>query len=403
MDITQEERYRLPVLKTRNGDLSKRWYVEYYAWQKSLNNGQGGLVRRLFYCPAKHKTAVDRKRWSKDVIRRIKQLFDDGFYIVDESSNDKAATDVNAPSAPPRPLTFLEAVDSMVKIRESGAYRPRTGETYRNAYRRFADFLSSVGQTSLLLENITTKHIYQFSDYIIQERKLSSRYRNNLIEDLSTLFKDLVEREYLVKNPAAPLPDLPVQASRRNLAFTPVQREELEQYLQKHDGKLYAFTRFIYQSFLRPIELTRLQVRDIDFEQNRIICHSSVAKGGSKKQYTEYIALTNSMLALLENMNLGKYPGTHYLFGYDLEPSRLPEVRNRISARHQKALIGAGLYNGELTMYSWKHTGVVNAWKAGASIEWLQRHLRHSDLKDTVVYLKSLGLSLGATADTPTW
>lgn len=102
-------------------------------------------------------------------------------------------------------------------------------------------------------------------------------------------------------------------------------------------------------------------------------------------------------------MRLEKYPPTFYLFSRELLPGKIEVARNRVSERHHDALIAANLYNGELTLYSWKHTGVVNAYRAGASIEWLQKHLRHSDLKDTVVYLKSLGLMLDEKSHAPSW
>ncbi|GAB3568940.1 hypothetical protein GCM10027578_22430 [Spirosoma luteolum] len=213
----------------------------------------------------------------------------------------------------------------------------------------------------------------------------------------------MIKREYLQKNPAENVDALPLQTSRRNLAFVADQRSTLETYLQKNDPQLYAFTRFVYQAFMRPIELTRLQVRDIDIVNKRIVCHSSVTKGGSRKQITEYVEITASLATVIDGMHLDRYEGTDYLFGYDLKPGRTSIVRNRVSERHREALEGAGLYNGELSLYSWKHTGVVNAWKAGASIEWLQRHLRHADLKDTVIYLKSLGLMLSEKSTAPSW
>jgi len=41
---------------------------------------------------------------------------------------------------------------------------------------------------------------------------------------------------------------------------------------------------------------------------------------------------------------------------------------------------------------SWKHTGVVNAYKAGVDIKSIQRQCRHTAIDMTDNYLKSLGL-----------
>ncbi|MVM41668.1 hypothetical protein GO730_35030 [Spirosoma sp. HMF3257] len=154
---------------------------------------------------------------------------------------------------------------------------------------------------------------------------------------------------------------------------------------------------------MRPVELMRWQIRDIELVNKRILCHSSITKGGTLEQYTEYVEITDILLDVILTMNLERYPPTHPIFSHDLLPGRAEVARNRVSERHHDALVNAKLYNGELTLYSWKHTGVVNAHKVGASMHWLQKHLRHSDLRDTVIYLKSLGLMLEEKSIAPTW
>jgi integrase len=43
------------------------------------------------------------------------------------------------------------------------------------------------------------------------------------------------------------------------------------------------------------------------------------------------------------------------------------------------------------TLYSWKHTGVVQAYKNGVDIKAIQLQCRHYSIEQTDVYLKSLG------------
>lgn len=394
----EAERYKLPVLKTRKDDLTKRWYVEFYITDTVKNK----LVRRVKYQPTKLKTATERRRWGNELVATITKLFHEGYYKLAIKPKPAATPEPVKPRISPEVITVKEALELMVKNKES-AYRERTGESYRNAFRRFCDYLEHYGNSDLLLCQTTSRHLYEFSDYIILHRKLSSRYRNNLIGELRTMFGELVEREYMVKNPAEKVSELPVQTSRKNLAYTTVQREQFETFLREYDPALHDYTRFIYQGFIRPVELMRLQVRDIELEANRIVLPPSIGKGGSRKQFTEYVEITPSLRTVIESMRLDRYPPTHHIFSSKLLPGRREIDRNRVSERHTKALKAAKMYNGELTLYSWKHTGVMNAYKAGASIAWVQKHLRHSDLKDTVVYLKSLGLMLEEKSIAPSW
>lgn len=45
------------------------------------------------------------------------------------------------------------------------------------------------------------------------------------------------------------------------------------------------------------------------------------------------------------------------------------------------------------TLYSWKHTGVVNAYHAGIDIKSIQMQCRHHSIQQTDTYLKSLGFT----------
>ncbi len=55
-------------------------------------------------------------------------------------------------------------------------------------------------------------------------------------------------------------------------------------------------------------------------------------------------------------------------------------------------MIRAGIEDKDVTMYSWKHTGNCNAYRAGADIKALQQQNRHHSLEMTDVYLRSMGL-----------
>jgi integrase len=48
----------------------------------------------------------------------------------------------------------------------------------------------------------------------------------------------------------------------------------------------------------------------------------------------------------------------------------------------------------DYTLYSWKHSGVVAAYKAGIDIKTIQSQCRHQSLEQTDIYLKSLGLNV---------
>lgn len=390
-------RYTLPVFKTRNGNLRQRWYIEYRIWDADAKK----KVRQIKYCPAHCKTELDRRRWARQVIEEISKLIHDGYYqLAKPVSQPPAAAAVAALAEPP--ATVMQALEQMVDLKfKINQYR--TATTYRNVQYRVKEYLEHSGQSMLLLADLKAKHVHGLLDYYSTNRTLKNTYRNNIVQHLRALFNMMIDREIIAINPCKKIKDLPERPSRTNIAYTAEQRAMFEEHLLTENLPLYRLTRFIYQAYIRPIELCKLQVRDIQFEHNRIAMHGSITKTVHVGVDTQYIQMTPALREVIAEMKLWLYKPTDYVFSIGFKPGPKPIHRNTTTNAHNQALKTAGLYNGELTQYSWKHTGVVNAFRAGNAIEWLQEQLRHSSLEQTCVYLKSLGLMLHERTDIKAW
>ncbi|MEN7551857.1 hypothetical protein AAG747_28330 [Rapidithrix thailandica] len=107
----------------------------------------------------------------------------------------------------------------------------------------------------------------------------------------------------------------------------------------------------------------------------------------------------------IPNNNFGlEIPKQHYLFGADkMKPGPDSLLRVRVTERHIKVLRHLEIYDGLVTLYSWKHTGVVNAYRAGVDIKTLQSQLRHHSLEMTDIYLRSLGMVLNNELKDKSW
>jgi integrase len=206
------------------------------------------------------------------------------------------------------------------------------------------------------------------------------------------IFNYYIDRQYITENPFKGI-KRKKKTLGRNIAFSKIQQEKIERYMLEHDRRFFYFTRFIYYGFIRPKELLSLKIKDIDLKGRSILISLDGAKG--KRQ--ENITINEKLAKIIEEMELGKYPKDFYIFSYDLQSGDKEWHRNRVSERHKEILKRLNLYNGQITLYSWKHTGVVNAYRAGADIKAIQRQCRHLDLNHTNIYLKSLGLEVNKT------
>ncbi|WP_149241475.1 site-specific integrase [Dyadobacter sp. 32] len=369
--------YRLAELKDCGGDLSKSWYIEYYVYSEI----EGDLIRKRNRVPPKFKTAESRRQYAAKEISETNEVLRGGFYIKNEVSTGSSET---------RPY-LVEALQNLIPILKP-ELRPDTIDSYNSAINKLIGFA-----TPITIDQINTQYVYRLRDYLLRTG-CSAANTNNVISHLRAMFTRIMVRENLADNPFKIKFLQVAQASQANIAFTDEDREVLEAYLIKNDYDLYVLTRFIYYAFLRPKELRYLKVSAIRYQEGIILVPGDV----SKNKKTEQIPIIKPLKDVVEKQFI-KTPTRLNLFGKGLVPSDARASVNYAYDRHQRALVAAGLLGKDYTLYSWKHTGAVNAYLSGVGIKQLQLLLRHSTVQMTDIYLKSLGLRTDPNIENYNW
>ncbi|MEO0585413.1 MAG: hypothetical protein AAF135_24585 [Bacteroidota bacterium] len=142
-------------------------------------------------------------------------------------------------------------------------------------------------------------------------------------------------------------------------------------------------------------EICRMRVRNID---KGIIL---VRNNQSKKQ--KPCMINPQLMEIIQKMDLDQYPEHYYIFGKNRMPSPTFRHRNRYSEDHRRILDACEIQDEGLDMYSWKHTGNCNAYRAGVDIYSLKIQNRHSSLRQTEIYLSTLGLRIPVELKTKKW
>lgn len=292
--------------------------------------------------------------------------------------------------------SIKDAFHLILSLKEQSCGK-RSMQTYKHVTKLFIDWLGSSGGSQI--EYLSPETARQYMDLLISSKKYSSRTFNDHLTVLSTLINCMTERNWLAKNPFKGIKKLPIQVGR-NIAFSKQEKELLKRHLSEKDRQLFYFTQFIYYCFIRRSELTRLKIENIDWSNRTIVIPSHVSK--NKKQ--ESVVIPDSFYPILEQMSLKSLPADYYIFGRKLQPGKQQYVNyNHISTRHNliSKLLGIDDAKG---LYSWKHSGVCSLYYAlSGDIYSLMRQLRHSDLKTTQIYLKSLGLIDNAAVRSAKW
>ncbi len=369
--------FKPPFLsKPLDNDLKKQWCIEYGVWSES----DAKIKRKRVVVTG--NTVAERLQTANEIIAELTALLEKGAYL--RAEKPPAPKRVASPSA----LSFTDAIDkylaSIKTTLEEGTFtRYRSTLIYS-----FSAFLTRHSLQNSCLKDFTRADALLYLDEIKTVENNSNRTRNNRKGDMNSFFRYFIDRDRtgtLIKSPFADIPKLPYNKLKHN-AYTQKQRKVFQDYIiSKGDNQLLLFVQFIYYTFLRPgSELRNLKVGDI--LETTIKVHAENAKDNE----TEYVVIPAPLQELISNAYIRQYPEDFYVFGNNRAPGPIRMARNTMYMRHKKVLKALGLF-GKHDLYSWKHTGAVALWDATHDIETVRRQCRHSDIKQTIEYMRDLG------------
>lgn len=319
------------VLRDCGGDLSKRWYVE-YKFEDKWRRKYGDLANFL--------TVSDRVLAGQRLIASLQ--------IQPQKQKLRARSE-----------EWLE--------KNKFRWRLKSYQTIKSKIAVFFDWLN--------IRVLTPGAVLEFLQYLGGIGRSKTTY-NNYIRILKMVNSECWKIKDLFSE-AHPLHAEPTPAKY----FT---REQINYISPKLTPELQLVAQLQYYCFIRPGELRLLRVDDIEFDSKRILIRAVV----SKNRKEQYVAIPNAFLPALSAAVLGRVP-SDYLFGDGFTPRR----KDYFSKKHQAILKAARIDTTRHKLYSWKHTGVVAAVRAGIHIKELQIQLRHHSLDQVNAYLRQLGVS----------
>ena len=294
-------------------------------------------------------------------------------------------------------------------------YSYHTELSYLQWIRSYAAF-SGVEDLGSLGEN----DIRRYLDHLAVERRVGASTQRQALNAIVFLYKRALRRElgdfsdYLKSKPKTSLP-------------TVLSGDELDRLFAKMNDPYKLMAKLQYGAGLRVSELARLRVKDLDFDQGRIVIR------GGKGDKDRSTLLPESLRAPLANeLEQGRI-----LYERDradgIEGVYLPEAlarkfssaakqwawfwcwpsrelsedprsgeirRHHILPRYYqrkiaRAAVAAGIHK-RVTSHVLRHSFATHLLESGASVRTLQELLGHSDIKTTQVYLHAMDTSLGS-------
>lgn len=317
-------------------DLSKPWYVYF----NHIN--EHGEMERV----PNIKMGVNRLKTKKARLKELKLMKKSIVELLKNGVNpfqDRIETEIYETES---------ALDFALNLKKQSV----AASTYDDYESRLVAFKKYLNRKSLLKGNIrlvTKRHVI---DYLNQVLKTSSpRNRNNFRIVLSSLFSVLEDNEIIERNFIRSIKPLKTNPTR-NKTYTQKQADEIFDWLEENNPHFLLFIKFVSYGFLRPIEVCRLKVGDINFNQKTLTVR---AKNKTLKTKT----IPDLLLSEIEFLK--RHDNKHWIFTPEgVGNSKTTEKNRRDYFSKQflkvKKKLGLGI---DYTMYSFRHTFTTKVYR----------------------------------------
>ncbi|WMI70061.1 site-specific integrase [Mangrovimonas sp. YM274] len=379
-DLSQKKNFSNPKIYTAKGDISKRWYVYF-----SFRDPKSGKLKRItpFYGETnKYKTKEERLEvltiYRKTILKLLKQgynPFADNTELYQKLNGKKeeeitppakTALD-NTPKKEVEPIetevpeveipqtSLREAFDFSLNIKRK-LLSKTTVKGYEGRVDTFLKWIENNAPEVKNIEQLNKKVVSAFLNDMLTNT--SARNRNNYRTDLSSLVQVLEDNDIIESNFIKKIPVLK-STPERNKTYSNETQEAIFEYLEEKDPILLLYIKFISYNFLRPIEVCRLKVKDINVN-NRTIQFK--AKNSPLKTKIIPEILWNEL------PNLSKMDSESVLFtpdklGGDWDTA-LINKRDYFSKRFKKVVKDHFNLGTDYGLYSFRHTYITKLYRA---------------------------------------
>jgi len=361
-DLSTKQKFSTPKIYNAGGDLKKRWYVYF-----SFFDPQKGKMKRItpFYGNANtFKTKEERLSvlviYRRVLLKLLKQgynPFEDNTELYLKLNTKKQAPETKIPlkeeEAPD--MALREAFDYALKLKEK-LISSRTKQDYEYKINRFLKWLEKEHPEIKTLQTVSKKVLMDFLNDI--QNKTSPRNRNNYRTELSSIMQVLEDNDVIQQNIIKKI-SVTKTKPQMHKTYTDNQQEAIFNHLKEHDPILLLFIKFISYNFLRPQEVCRLTIGDININEQTV-----VFKAKNKPLKTKRIpSILLEELPDLSQMESKLFLFTPTQLGGSWDASEQSK-RDHFTKRFKKMVKDPFGLDENYTLYSFRHTFITKLYRS---------------------------------------
>jgi integrase len=331
----------IPSLKNKNEAIVKEKGKEEIQVNTIATNQQQKLQQLINDLKSVVETVKDKSELLNSVAK-MSSLVGEKEKVTENKANTESEDVVK--------MVFSDAFDFAFKLKEKEVSKATIND-YKGKINKLLTWLSENCSDKKYIDELKRKDILDFLNAILL--KTSARTRNNYRSDLSSLFQILKNNELIAENH---LKTIKVLSSKpeKHKRYTIEQQQDIFNYLEKEDEMLSLYIKFIYYGFMRPIEVSRLRIKDIDIKNKTLQFQSK-----TKKLKTKIIPDI-----LLEDMpDISKLNKDGFLFtpdkiGGDWNANEINR-RDHFTKRFSKIVKNKFDLKEDYGLYSFRHTAIT--------------------------------------------
>lgn len=356
--------YTLPVYRETEGCS----YIEFYAFDPAT-----GTMRRKRIKTNRVKGVVKRRQYVRDLLKRITDQLSRGWnpWVARDTSELYVFTEV------------LDRFDAHInKMLESGYYRKETYNGYKSYLKILREYAQKVKPLYYVYQFDRT-YCVEFLDHVFIKRDNGAQTRNNYLQFLRLFSGFMVEKGYAKSRPSDGISPISKRLYKKGRTVIPAEKvAKITEYCMEHDKHFLLACYLLYYCFIRPVEMTRLKIGDINLKAGTITIPAECSKNKKRQSVT----VPKKVLKYALEIGIFSEPIQYFIFSDGLRPGR-NEIDPKIFRDHWGKLRKPLGLRKEWKFYSLKDTGITEMLKSHKvqTIE-VRDQARHSSLSITDIY-----------------
>lgn len=369
----QKKRLIIPGIDYSPATLSKgnsdEWRIVFYAL-----NPQTNKLERIRKRVKKIQSIKARTQYANSIIVEINKKLQEGWNPFIEQEN------VNAFNL------FSDCIDLFMtrieKLVKDKSMRPDTLRAYKSYCANIHLYLKNQNLERMFIVSYNKQFILRFLDWIYYEKQNSPTTHNNYLQFLKTLGYYFLDRAFIPVNPAIGIQKLKKTEKVRILIPEDI-RDIINDYLKKENTPYLCLCLMTFYCFVRRTELTKLKVKNIDFNKNVIYIGGDISK--SRKE--DYVTIPLEYKDLLFD-HTANSESEMFIFGDEnFKPSYTPVQPKKISDKWGRMRKNLKL-DDRYQFYSLKDTGITEMLENGTPTLSVKSQARHHSIAMTENYVQ---------------